>query len=242
MKIKILSTLLLFSSQFSFSQTIKGKIVFNNYAIPKVDVINANSKMLTVSDANGDFSIVAKINDTLVFIAKNYELKKNVINPLIINDKDLTIELILKAEELKEVIITKMPSIKLSSDKKYEQEKLNTYAIEKYARAPKVIGVNMGTMENGMNLMMIGGMITNLFQKEKEPRKKTPPELKFKDVAKTSCNQSYFIETLKLNPDEIELFLDFCDADPKAKTISQNPNVLLLMDFMYLKNIEFKKL
>jgi hypothetical protein len=41
MKVKLLSALILFTSQFSFSQTIKGKVVFNNYAIPKVEVINA---------------------------------------------------------------------------------------------------------------------------------------------------------------------------------------------------------
>lgn len=242
MKVKLLSTLLLFSSQFIFSQTIKGKIVFNNYAIPKVDVINANSKMLTVSDANGDFSIVAKMNDTLVFIAKNYELKKIVINPLIINDKDLTIELILKAEELKEVIITKMPSIKLSSDAKYEQEKLDKYGLEKSAYTPKVIGVNMGTIENGMDFIRIGSMIGGLFKKEKEPLKKMEQIITFKDLAEKSCDQNYFINTLKLKPDEIELFLDFCDADLKSKTIATSKNVLSTMDFLLEKSIAFKKL
>jgi hypothetical protein len=46
MKVKLLSALILFTSQFSFSQTIKGKVVFNNYAIPKVEVINASTKHL----------------------------------------------------------------------------------------------------------------------------------------------------------------------------------------------------
>jgi hypothetical protein len=59
MKVKLLSALILFTSKFSFSQTIKGKVVFNNYAIPKVEVINASTKH-TVSDANGEFSIIAK--------------------------------------------------------------------------------------------------------------------------------------------------------------------------------------
>ena len=55
MKVKLLSALLFFISQFIFSQTIKGKVVFNNYAIPNAEVINANSKTVTVSDANGNF-------------------------------------------------------------------------------------------------------------------------------------------------------------------------------------------
>lgn len=239
---KLLSILVLFASQFGFSQTIKGKVVFNNYAIPKVEIINENSKIVVVSDADGSFSIAAKRNDILIFIAKNYELKKIVINPLIINDSDLNIELVLIGEELKEVVITKMPSIKLSSDKNYEQEKLDKYALEKAANRPKVIGVNMGTIENGMNLMRIGGMLGGLFKKEKEPIKKEKPIVPFKDLAKTSCDQNYFINTLKLKPDEIELFLDFCDADSKSKTIATSKNVLSTMDFLLEKSIAFKKI
>ena len=242
MRTKLLSTLLIFTSQFGFSQTIKGKVVFNNYAIPKVEIINENSKTVVVSDADGTFSIAAKRNDILIFIAKNYELKKIVINPLIINDNDLNIELVLKAEELKEVVITKMPSIKLSSDKNHEQEKLDKYALEKAANRPKIIGVNMGTIENGMDLMRIGGMLGGLFKKEKEPLKKEKLIVPFKDFARTSCDQNYFINTLKLKPDEIELFLDFCDADSKSKIIANSKNVLSTMDFLLEKSIEFKKI
>lgn len=242
MKIKLLSTFVLFSSQISFSQTINGKIVFNNYTIPNVEIINSNSRTLCISDANGNFSITAKMNDTLLFIAKNYELKKIIVNPFITNDKNLIIELTLKAEELKEVVITKIPSIKLSSGSKYEVDKLDEYGLEKSAYTPKVIGVNMGTIENGIDFIRIGGMIGGLFKKEKEPVKKERPTIPFKDLAKTSCDQNYFLETLKLKPDEIELFLEFCDADPNSKNIAESNNILVTMDFLFKKNLQFKKL
>lgn len=242
MKIKLLSTFVLFSSQISFSQTINGKIVFNNYTIPNVEIINSNSRTLCISDANGYFSITAKMDDTLLFIAKNYELKKIIVNPFITNDKNLIIELTLKAEELKEVVITKIPSIKLSSGSKYEVDKLDEYGLEKSAYTPKVIGVNMGTIENGIDFIRMGGMIGGLFKKEKEPVKKEKNIIPFKDLAKTSCNQNYFLETLKLKPDEIELFLEFCDADPNSKTIAESNNILVTMDFLFKKNLEFKKL
>jgi hypothetical protein len=78
MKVKLLSALILFTSQFSFSQTIKGKVVFNNYAILK-----SKSLMLVQntcsSDANGEFSI-AKTNDILVFVSKEHQVKIT-INP-----------------------------------------------------------------------------------------------------------------------------------------------------------------
>lgn len=242
MKIKLLSTFVLFSSQISFSQTISGKIVFNNYAIPKVEVINSNSRTFTVSDTKGNFSIDAKTNDILVFVAKGYELAKITVNPVIINDQNLIIELTLKAEELKEVVITQMPSIKLSKDANYEQEKLAQYALEKAANRPKVIGVNMGTIDNGIDFIAVGSLLGGLFKKEKEPVKKEKNIIFFKDLAKTSCDQSYFLETLKLKPDEIELFLEFCDADPNSKNIAESNNILVTMDFLFKKNLQFKKL
>lgn len=235
---KLLSILVLFTSQFGFSQTIKGKIVFNNYAIPKVDVINSNSKILTVSDAKGNFSIVAKMNDTLIFIAKNYELKKVTVNPLIINDKDLKIELVLKAEELKEVVISKI-GLKTTwlTKEEIEQIKLNS---SRPKQGLKIIDYKESPMLFGVDFIRIGKQINKLFKKE-ESIKTESVKANFKDFTKANCDQNYFINTLKLKPEEIELFLDFCDADSKSKTIANSKNVLSTMDFLLEKSIAFRK-
>ncbi len=239
MKIKILSIVFLLYSKFCLSQTINGKIVSNNYAVSNVEVINSNSRALSFSDAKGNFSIDAKTSDILVFVAKNYELKKIVLNHLIVNDKDLIVELELKAEELNEVVVSKIPSIKLSSNQKYQVGTLDKYGLEKSAYTPKVIGVNMGTVENGMNFIRIGKLIGSLFKKEKKSTEKSI--INFKDYAKSNCNENYFLNSLNLKKDEIELFLNYCEADPKSKKVTESNNILSMMDFLFQKNIEFKK-
>jgi hypothetical protein len=239
MKIKLLSTLVLFTSQISFSQTIKGKIVFNNYGIPNVEVINSNSRALTVSNAKGYFSINAKTNDILVFIAKNYEIKKIVINPFITDDTDLTIELTLKAEELKEVVISKIEhKTTWLTKEEIEQIKLNS---SRPKQGLKIAGYKESPMLVGVDFIRIGKQIHKLFKKE-ETTKTESQKANFKDFAKLNCNQTYFLESLKLKPEEIELFLEFCDADSKSKTIAASKNILSTMDFLYKKNLEFKKL
>jgi hypothetical protein len=242
MKRKLLTTLLFFISHFIFSQTIQGRVVVNNYAVANVEIVNANSKELTVSDANGSFSITAKTNEALVFISKEHELKKIIINPKLFVKNELIVELTLKAEELNEVTITNMPSIKLGTDLKWEQSKLQQYALEKRANAPKVLGVNMGGIENGMDFMQIGGFIAKLFRKEKEPKKKTPPPIAFKAFVKKNCKEDYFLKTLQLKADQIDLFLEFCDADPRSKESVATQNILTAMDFLFEKNTEFKKI
>ena len=245
MTLKLLSALLFFTCQVSFSQTektLKGKVFFENSTVPDVEIINANSKKMTVSDANGDFSIVVKAKDLLVFVSKKYELKSVLLEKGALDKAIFTVFLSLKPEELKEVMVTKMPSIKLSTDKAYEQGKLDKLALEKAARTLKNPGIYTGTIENGMDFMRIGRMILGLFAKEKEPVKKRAPEIQFKALAKNTCDEKFYFQTLKLKPDQIELFLEFCDADPKSKTLLENSNVLSMMDFLSSKNIEFKKL
>ena len=236
-------SLLFFVFQSGLSQTeklINGKVLHEQFPVEKVDVVNFISKKVAITNAAGEFSIMAKAGDELIFISKNHDIKKIVLDEKTIYKNNLLISLILKPEELKEVVITKMPSIKLSTDKTYEQGKLDQLTIEKSARSLKT-GVYNGSIENGMDLMRIGGMILKLFIKEKEVVKKIP-QIKFKQLAKSTCDEKFYLQTLKLNPEQIELFLEFCDADPKSKTVAESNNVLTVMDFLLLKNIEFKKL
>lgn len=236
-------SILFFVFQSGFSQTeklINGKVFHEQISMEKVDVVNFISKNVTITNAAGEFSILVKAGDELIFISKGHDIKKIVLDEKTIYKNNLLISLILKPEELKEVVITKIPAIKLSTDKAYEQGKLDQYAVEKAARSLKT-GVYNGSIENGMDLMRIGGMILKLFIKDKEKVKKSSPKIEFTALAKSTCDQKFYIETLKLKPEEIPLFLQFCDADPKSKTLIENSNVLSMMDFLYTKNIEFKK-
>ncbi|MDI6049430.1 hypothetical protein [Flavobacterium sp. XS2P24] len=236
--------LLFFILQSGFSQTeklIHGKVLHEQFPVEKVEVANFSSKKITVTNASGEFSILAKAGDELIFISKNHDIKKLVLDEKTISKNNLIILLILKAEQLEEVVITKIPAIKLSSDKAYEQGKLDKLAVEKSARSLKT-GVYNGTIENGVDFFRVADMILKLFIKEKEKALKNKPKIEFKQLAKSSCDQKFYIETLKLKPDQIELFLEFCDADSKSKTVAESNNVLSVMDFLLAKNIEFKKL
>jgi len=243
MVLKLLSTLLLIiSSQFSFCQTIKGKVVFNNYAVPKVEVINANSRTLIVTDVNGDFSIVVKVNDILVFISKEHELKNILVTPEIISHKVLMVELTLKAEELKEVIIANIQNIKLTTDLKWEQAKRDEIASNRADNSLKPPMIDDASMDKGLNLKRIGSLLISLLSNKKYKITEPVSTSNFVVLAKKTCDKKFYIETLKLKADEMELFIQFCDADPKSKTIATTDNVLSTMDFLLEKSKAFKKL
>jgi hypothetical protein len=244
-KTRFFIALLLFVLQLGFSQNekpINGTVFCNNLPVQGVEVINAVSKKMTTTDSQGRFSIAVKAKDLLVFVSKTHLLKKTTVEQETIDKNNFTLSLSLKAEELEEVVITKIPTIQLSKDRIHEEGQISRSAVEKAALAPRVIGVNDGTIENGMNLMKVGSLLLSLFKKEKEPAKKSVPTIEFKTLATANYPPDFFSNDLKLKPDEIPLFLEFCDADPKSKTIAENPNSLSLMEFLFAKNTEFKKL
>lgn len=121
-------SILFFTLQSGFSQTeklIKGKVLSDQFPVEKVEVANFSSKKVSITNSAGEFSLVVKAGDELIFISKNHNIKKIVLDQNIISRNNLVISLILEPEELEDVLITKMPSIKLSTDKAYEQGKID---------------------------------------------------------------------------------------------------------------------
>ncbi len=229
-KNKLLVILCLLLFQLGFTQTeklIQGKVICEDFPLQGIEVINLSSKRTTITNTNGRFSVLAKAKDTLMFISKNYEYKRLFLEKEDVDKINQIIILIRKPEQLEEVVITKISLPKIKFDKNIASQ-LN---IEKTASRSKNRDVYDGSIENGI------GMIINLSSSRKKIHK-----IKFKEVATTTCNQDFFCKTLKLRPEEIALFLEFCDADPKSKVALENTNPLSLMDFLFTKNVEFKKL
>jgi hypothetical protein len=245
MKVKLLSTLLVFACQLGFSQTekkLKGTVSSDNSLMQGVEVINITVKTSVTTDAKGEFLIAAKVNDSLLFFSKEYHFNKLKLTQEIIDKGNLGVLLLKKPEELQEIIIKYTQKVDLKLLKKYEKIKRDEITAERFENRLKTPGIYDGIIDKGLNIARIGKQIFGIFAKEKEPAKKTPSIIKFKELARTSCDQQFYIQSLKLKPEQIALFLEFCDADPKSKTIAETNNVLSVMDFLFAKNAEFKKL
>ena len=245
MKAKLLLALSLFVFQLGFSQTeklLKGVVSSENFLLNKVDVINKNSKKSTPTNEKGEFIIAVKPDDSLLFYIKDFKIKRLKVSSKQIESNNLEVTMFKNAEELDEVVVAKMHTIKLSQNKAYEQSKRDEYATEKYDKNEGYQAMRRGTFVNGLNFVAIGKLLLGMFSKDKEPKIEAQPETEFVTLAKNTCDQKFYLETLKLKPEEIDLFLQFCDLDPKSKKAAKDNNILSMMDFLSAKNIEFQKL
>ncbi|TCN60792.1 hypothetical protein D0809_02705 [Flavobacterium circumlabens] len=242
MKVKLLTTISFFTYQLSISQTEKlvhGKVIFNNNPLNKVEVINKTAKTSTRTNDLGEFSILVRAKDSLLFFSKDYFFKRLKLTQEEIDQNNILVNMITKPEELDEVVVTaiKFDKIKIS------QHDIDTIKFTKdVSSLQKYTGVYNGTITNGMDFTRIGTGLLNLFKNDKEGLKKKTSQTDFKKLIAASIPSDFFTRDLKLKPEEKELFIEFCDADPRSKTILEHNNVLTTMDFLYAKNEMFKKL
>ena len=240
MKVKLLTTISFFTYQLSISQTEKllnGKVLSQKIPLHKVEVINKTAKTSTTTNENGEFSILVSVKDSVLFFSKDYFFKRLKISQENIDQNNIIVNMVLKPEELNEVVITniKFPKVGPADE--------NSTIIPKPG-LQSYTGVYNGTIANGMNFMAIGGSIFSLFKSKdaKAKSKNRQHELTFKKLIESTVPLDYFTNDLKLKPDEKELFIHFCDADPQSELILKQKNLLYTLDFLFTKNQEFKKL
>lgn len=241
MRYKLLLTYIFISSQLLHSQTekVKATVVCNDFALEGIEVVNLVSKNTVKTNNSGVFSILAKVGDEIIFISKNYEYKTITFKEADFQNTNLVIKLVKKTEELDEVVITNKIMAPLIPDM---QKLLDTQVPDdKYSQKKNPFGTD-GSILYGPDVVQILGKLGKLLKKNKEKMSKETTKIDFKTLAENSLSQDFFSKQLKLNPEEIPLFLEFCDADSKSKKIMENSNELELMDFLFAKNSEFKKL
>lgn len=245
MKVKLFLAFLLVAFQFSISQTVKplkGVVSYDGFLLQNVDVINKTSKQVVKTNDKGEFIIDAKVNDSLFFYRKNFQIKRLKISLVQLEQYTLSVLMVVKPEELEEVLVERVESMSLKGSKAYEQSKLDEYKTEKFDNKEGHDAMRDGTFVNGLNFVTIFKKISGLFAKEKDLKKEALSEIEFATLAKKICNKEFFTQNLKLKEEEIDLFLQFCEVDSKSKIFNENSDILSVMDFLIIKNKEFQKL
>jgi len=226
--------LLLFSFFYltnCFSQNIKGKVLANNLPIQNVEVINMSRKEVITTNVEGVFEINATTGNWISFYHKNYDVVKIYVDSLFDFNKKFEIQLFEKSIKIEEVVVEKKESF---------LKGLKTGMPVIPYNKPNVY-FNDGSIPNGMNFMAIGKMIIGLFKNKDKAAFKAKEPVQFRAFATLSYSNDFLANSLKLKPEEIEEFLNFCNFDPKSSEAVENSDKLALLQFLMTKSEEYKK-
>jgi hypothetical protein len=92
-------------SQINNNVKITGQIVVEGNDLADITIFNITSNFGAVSNSEGEFGIIVKVNDTLQFRALQYQNFDVVINEAIVDSRRLSVFLIQQINRLEEIVI-----------------------------------------------------------------------------------------------------------------------------------------
>jgi len=204
---EFLLVLFVFFCQMTFCQTgdeklIHGKIMVESGNVEGVTIINLVNEKNTASDSNGDFFILAKADDLLVFSAVNLEYFRRIIEEKDLKSEVLIIKMTSKTIELKEVIVNKHPEINAVS------LGISPKGVKHYTPAERKLYTANSTPVDALLNLMSGR--TAMLKKELEAEKKERLLVKIGAL----FDDDYYIKTLKIPANYIKGFQYFCVENP----------------------------
>lgn len=202
------STLLimvLFFTQFLVAQEnaeklIRGQITSETIALQGINITNTASKINSVSDQYGSFSILAKDGDVLSFSAVDYEPLRKIINKQEFRLGTVVVNMTATSIELKEVVVNGHPEISAENLGIIPRDQIKLTAAER-----KVYTATSGA--DGV-LNYFSGR-TKILKKEVAFEKK---EISMKKL-EYLFEDKYYIETLEIPEEYIKGFQYYCIED-----------------------------
>ncbi len=229
----MLILILVFGKAFGQAGTdvlIHGKVIADSTSTEGINVINLVNEKATITDRNGEFYILAKAEDLLIFSAVNFEYHRKSIEEEDLKKSLIVIKMIRKINQLDEVIVNEHPNI--------TAEKLGIIpkGQKKYTPAErKLYAAQSGPVDILVNIL--SGR-TNMLKKELEIEKKerllAKVEVLYEDI--------YYIETLKISQDYIKDFQHYLIDDAQFVSALNTKNKALIKFSMTKLAVTYKAL
>ena len=252
-------------------ENIKGKIINEALSTENIHIINKNSGNATISNKYGEFQILVKINDTLIFSGIQFYKKEVPITPLLLKNNSIIIQLFLKINELDEVevkahnlsgnLVTDANKVKDSISKvnslafdfsMIDFSKPIVLGIDEFSRS-RTSSDKQLTPSGNINVIAILGLVLNPLFKEvgKIGKKRRQRKNEERVYQKNAINapekiivefgEIFFTETLKIPSEEIIGFIDFCESKGIIAFYIEGKKMEVI-DILIKESITYKKL
>jgi hypothetical protein len=205
------------SAQAGLEKWIKGQIMSEAIPLEGINIINTSSKINSLSDQYGNFSIVAKEGDVLSFSATNYESLRKIINKQEFKLGSIVVNMTPTSIELKEVIVNGHPEI--------SAENLGIIPRDQIKLTPAERKVYTATSTSTDALLNYFSGRTKMLKKEVELGKKEVLMAKLEYI----FEDKYYIETLKIPEELIKGFQYYCVEDAGFASSLQSKNKTMSM-------------
>ncbi|WP_282115894.1 carboxypeptidase-like regulatory domain-containing protein [Cellulophaga baltica] len=232
-------------AQDTASKEIAGRVSSADGDVAATHVLNISLQKAAITDIDGFFTITARLNDTLVFSAVQFQRKELVMTKELLASKSLNINLEPSLNALDEVVV--MPfnlSGQLGRD-------MNRIEIDPPLTAaslglPNAFVKKMSQAERKAFSARSGGPLLTalnaLTGETKRLRLNSDREAKYSrtEFIRKAYHDSLYVKQLKIPAEKINDFMYFCEIDSSFAAIDKKDN-LSIWEFMLKKSMAYRK-
>jgi len=237
MRLLLFSTILICCAISLNAQTLNGKIYDATSTAKNIKVFNDTQNRVTATNEQGNFSIIAKVNDTILFESIFYHPKVVILKEIHF-DGVAVFELKKIVNELDEVKIEAEPEQPVFEEKTYNKE-LQNLIQEDIKNNPGLYAPAGATY--GVDFVALIGIVAKLFKKKNKYRAPIYEPITYKQMDSLFKKSSFFTkrlvtEDLKIPEDKAHLFYDFCEAKYISSELLKDENKMQLLEELVLNS------
>ncbi|WP_439153273.1 hypothetical protein [Winogradskyella sp.] len=217
------------------AQTLNGKIYDSKTTIKGVKVLNDTQNRVTATDAEGNFSIVAKVRDTLLFESLFHHPKV-----VILNASHFKAIAVFELEQ----IVNELDEVEIQSEPEQPVFKEETYNIELQNLIKEDIKRNPGLYQSpnatyGVDFVYLIGQIAKLFKRKN--KKPIYQPITYTQMDSLFRKSSFFTtdlitKDLKIPETRKYLFFEFCVAKQMSSELLTEKKKMELLEKLVLNS------
>lgn len=248
-KLKTASLLFLFISVHLFAQKslvkIEGVVKYDSIFLENINILNLTQNFGASSNSKGEFTLFAKLGDSIMFSSISYTNRVIKISEIHINEKKLLIFLEQDLNELDEVLLS--PKIRLDFGNLDVQKGIILNKTENnQKKGPDSRKLTDPTYGNtGVDFVSIFKLITKNLRAKNKERKAAQKENErliedFPDKLFTLYKANFFTDVLNIPDDKIYLFLEYCQENGLNNHL--NSNEFQIKNFLIVQSRKFNQI
>lgn len=216
-------------------QLIKGKLLYRNVNVVAANVVNNTGQTNTITNGEGEFEILAKEGDEIIFSSVQFRIKALTLTQEILKKNRLVVEVNEKVNVLDEIVVGPENTQKFLDLKKEEFSKVD-YTQDKSTKIENTI-MRQGQLVNGLNLVNIARLLAKAIQSKDnaEPRTLIPSK-----VLPMIFEERFFTEDLGLTTEEVVGFLAEMDQKLPSDRLLKKDREFQLIEYLFLQSEKYK--
>ena len=209
--------------------------MYRNSNVIAANVINNSNQNNTITDTNGEFEILARVGDEIIFSSVEFKIRTVRITKEIIKKNRLVVEVNEKVNFLDEVVISPENTEKFLDLKEEEFKKVDYLDDKSTAVENEIIRQNQ--LYRGINIVNIAKLLAKVISESKmEQEIKLTPSKALPLV----FDNNFFINDLGLKDFEIISFLELMDNKQMIKSLLKKNKEFELIEFLFNESKKFK--